>query len=152
MRREDLREEIEIEVERMRRTIEELSSLVAKLPGSELGVVEKTAAGAFLAQLYSGVENTLKRICQYQGFPLPEGPQWHDELFRRFTEAGKAGLPMLFDHELAQDLDVYRRFRHVFTHAYGIDLDWDRMREGAMRAPEVFDRVFAAVRDYVAEI
>jgi hypothetical protein len=150
MQAEDLREEIEIE--RMQQTLDELTSLWQASAEHEPTVVEKTAAGAFLAQLYSGIENIMKRISRFYGVALPEGAQWHDVLFQRFTEAGSAGLPRLFQADLARDLDVYRRFRHLFVHGYGIDLDWRRMQEGAESAPRVFGNVFAAIRGFLATL
>ena len=150
MQAEDLREEIGIEIERMQQTLDELTSLCRTSAETEPTVVEKTAAGAFLAQLYSGIENIMKRISRFYGVPLPDGAEWHDQLFQRFTDAESSGLPKLFEPGLARDLDVYRRFRHLFTHGYGIDLDWRRMQEGAEHAPDVFGRVFTAIRSFLA--
>jgi len=47
-------------------------------------VREKTAAAAFLAQFYGGIENILKRIHRYYGIPLSTGDAWYIEIFKRF--------------------------------------------------------------------
>ena len=62
MHLDELREEIEIELDLMKDTVNELVSLKKDVMGKSPTVREKTAAGAFLAQFYGGVENVLKRI------------------------------------------------------------------------------------------
>ena len=43
-------------------------------------VRERAAAGLFMADLYNGIENTLKRICRHCGVAIPSGGNWHVEL------------------------------------------------------------------------
>jgi hypothetical protein len=84
MTSEELKEEIAIELENIETVLRELSILHEEAKGREVSVREKTAASAFLAQFYSGIENILKRISRYSNVPLPSGEIWHVELFRRF--------------------------------------------------------------------
>lgn len=58
----ELREEISIELEMMGSVVSETVSLLNDLAGREPTVREKTAAAAFLALFYGGIENILKRI------------------------------------------------------------------------------------------
>lgn len=81
MRPEDLREEMAIELELMDATVQELLALQRDAAERELTVREKTAAAAFLAQFYNGVENIFRRISRFQGVPLPTGATWHVDLF-----------------------------------------------------------------------
>ncbi|MGD0586181.1 MAG: hypothetical protein ABSA86_10490, partial [Oryzomonas sp.] len=76
----DLREEISIELEMMEGTVQEAISLLNDLAGREPTVREKTAAAAFLAQFYGGIENILKRIHRYHGIPMPTGDSWHTDV------------------------------------------------------------------------
>jgi hypothetical protein len=119
----ELREELAIEVEAIARTVNELLTLQQDIAGREPTVREKTAAAAFLAQYYSGIENILKRICRYYNVSLPTGDIWHVELFQRFCTPSLPPLPALFDEKLAAELAPYRRFRHVAFHGYGFQLD-----------------------------
>jgi len=84
MTSEDLREEINIEMESMETTVRELVSLRTDVAGRLPTLREKTAAAAFLSDLYGGIENILKRISYYHNISLPMGDSWHIELFRRF--------------------------------------------------------------------
>ena len=84
MKPAELREEIAVELEALKATVNELLALQEDVAEREPTVREKTAAAAFLAQFYNGVENILKRISSYHNVPLPTGDTWHIDLFERF--------------------------------------------------------------------
>ena len=152
MKPEDLRDEVAIELEQMEATVKELLSLVKDISGREPTVREKTAAAAFLAQFYNGVENILKRICNYHNHPLPAGDTWHIELFKLFCAPPHPSLPVLFDETLATTLAPYRRFRHVAFHGYGVQLEWSRMAEGVRKVENIFSQFRKSLADYLTTI
>ncbi len=84
MKVEELREEIAIELESLDVTVQELLAVRNDVAMREPTVREKTAAAAFLAQFYSGIENVLKRISSFHHIPLQTGDTWHVDLFKRF--------------------------------------------------------------------
>jgi hypothetical protein len=147
MTSEELREEISIELENIETILGELAALYEDVKGREATVREKTAASAFLAQFYSGIENILKRISRYHNVPLPLGEMWHVELFRRFCEPSFSSLPVLFDKALSDDLAPYRKFRHVVLHGYGFQLDWERMTEGIKNVSGVYLRLKTIIEE-----
>jgi hypothetical protein len=136
----ELREEIEIELDSLQTIVTELSQLDQDIGDHRPTLREKTAAGAFLAQFYTGIENILKRICTFYAMPLPEGTQWHITLFKYFCEPARPPLPILFDDDFATRLSSFRNFRHAFFHAYGFQLDWERMRPGIAEIERIFQR------------
>ncbi len=69
----ELEEEISIELDLIESTVQELLSLKRDLTDREPSVREKTAAAAFVAQFYNGIENILKRITRLKSVPLPKG-------------------------------------------------------------------------------
>ena len=144
-----LREEIAIELEAMTQVVGELLALQQDVADREPTVREKTAAAAFLAQFYNGIENILKRISYYHDVPLPEGEAWHVELFQRFASPSFANLPQLFDADLAVSLAPYRRFRHVVFHSYGFQLEWERMAEGVQGIQPVFNKFEASIATFL---
>jgi hypothetical protein len=152
MKPAELREEIAVEIEALEAIASELSALQKDVAGGEPTVREKTAAAAFLAQFYNGIENILKRISSYHAVPLPTGDTWHIDLFERFCSPPYSSLPVLFGESLASTLAPYRRFRHVAFHAYGFQLDWSRLAEGVAGVPEVLQRVKASLADYMQTI
>lgn len=149
MNRSDLEQEIAVELEAMQTTVGELLALQRDVADREPTVREKTAAAAFLAQFYNGIENILKRISRYHKVPLPTGETWHIDLFRRFRQPAYPGLPPLFDDPLALALSPYRRFRHVAFHGYGFQLDWSRMVEGVTNVQSVLVQVREALAEYL---
>jgi hypothetical protein len=140
MRIEELREEIEIELELIEAVLSELEALRRDVSGRTPTVRETTAAAAFLAQFYGGAENILKRISLFHSLPLPAGENWHSELFQRFCEPPFPPLPPIFDPSLERAMSPYRKFRHVVFHSYGVQMDWGRMEEGIAGLGVVYRR------------
>lgn len=146
---DDLREEVSIELESIQKTVNESSLLLFDLSGAEPTIREKTAAAAFLAQFYGGIENILKRVHRYHGIPIPTGDSWHAEIFNRFCNPPFPPFIVLFEETLALDLLPFRKFRHVVYHGYGFQLDWERMEEGLQKVCDVYSRFSVAVSDYL---
>lgn len=150
---EELREEVSIELDCMDKVVQEAVLLLDDLSDiSEPTIREKTAAAAFLAQFYSGIENILKRIHRYHGVALPAGDSWHAEIFKRFCQPSYPPFTALFDETLASDLLPFRKFRHVVYHGYGFQLEWDRMKEGLEKIQDVHSRFTASASVYVAKL
>jgi hypothetical protein len=146
---DDLLEEISIELESMEKVVNEAKLLLNDLSGSKPTVREKTAAAAFLAQFYGGIENILKRIHRYHGISMPTGDSWHVEIFKRFCKPSFPPFEPIFEENLALDLLPFRKFRHVVYHGYGFQLDWERMEEGLQKVGDVYRQFVTSVSDYL---
>jgi hypothetical protein len=144
---EQLKAEIGVEFEALHQIVNELGALRTDLLEREPTVRERTAAAAFLAQFYTGIENILKRLSRFYGIELPVGENWHLDLFKSFCAPARPPLPTLFDDALANQLAPFRRFRHVVHHGYGFQIEWERMRSGV----EQCGAVFAVLRDRLEE-
>lgn len=149
---DELKEEIEIELELMTEIINELLSLKKDISTREPTLREKTAAAAFLAQWYNGIENVLKRIYQYYNVPIPRGNDWHREIVKAISEPPQKGLPLLIDKELFAKLTPFRKFRHVVYHGYGFQLEWDRMLPGIEQVSMVFLMFKERVANLIASL
>lgn len=147
-----LREEISIELEAISQVVRELISLNQDLGKQDPTVREKTAAAAFLAQFYNGIENILKRICIYYEVRVPEGENWHVSLFQMFSNPAQEPLPTLFEHKLAETLAPYRRFRHVVFHSYGFQLEWKKMIRGIEEIEQVFIELEKAITQFLSSV
>lgn len=145
----ELGEEISIELEMMEDTVQEAVSLLNDLAGKEPTVREKTAAAAFMAQFYGGIENILKRIHRYHNIPLPTGDSWHTDIFKRFCNPSYPPFPVLFDDSLAAELAPFRKFRHVVYHGYGFQVDWERLKEGLGLVEKVHIRFASSIRTII---
>lgn len=152
MQPSELREQVDLELDRLDRVVVELQKLLEDVRGNTPSTRERVAAGAFLADFYMAVERILERISRYHGLEIDRSERWHTELFQRFCSPAESPIPVLFPDHLAVEMRPYRRFRHVVHHGYGFDLDWDRMEEGIRRAPEVRDLFSEQVRRYLDEL
>ncbi len=145
----DLKEQIDIELEFIENTLVELTALSNDIANHEPTTREKAAAGVFLAQFYSGIENIIKRICKFNLVSIPNSASWHIDLFKQFCDPSNTSLPMLFDKSLASDIAPFRQFRHVVYHSYGFQLDWERMKEGILKVEDIFIRFMANLSGYL---
>jgi len=148
----ELQEEIEIELEFIENILQELSSLRSDVADRQPTIRETTAAAAFLAQFYGGIENILKRISKFHSVPIPQSQTWHLDIFKRFCPPPHSPLPELFDKTLESDLSPFRHFRHVVYHSYGFQLDWERMKEGVEKVDDIFMRFQENISDYLKDL
>lgn len=149
MTTDELREEISIELELIESALKEISELRKDVANREPTVREKTAAAAFMAQFYGGIENILKRISIFNVVLMPTGDTWHIDLFKRFCNPPCKSLPILFDESLSLALAPFRKFRHVVYHGYGFQLDWSRMQEGMENIENVFHEFMSKLSNYL---
>ncbi|MEI6205947.1 MAG: hypothetical protein WCP20_04110 [Desulfuromonadales bacterium] len=145
----ELKEEIAIELEAMNTIVDEAVALFHDISGRDATIREKTAAAAFMAQFYGGIENILKRIHRCNGITTPSGDSWHIEIFKRFCNSPYPGLPLLFDEKLAHQLAPFRKFRHIVYHGYGFQLEWERMIDGLEAIKGVHMSFTVAVSAYL---
>ena len=114
-----LREKVEAELEQMDQALREL-------PGArrlkQLSVLELGGTAALLSSLYHGVENILKQGLLALGVGLPSGAAWHRDLLQSACTHG------IISAKLRDRLVPFMAFRHFFTHAYGFDLDPQRLQ------------------------
>ena len=96
-----------------------------ELPGArrvgKLSVLELGGTASLLSSVYHGMENILKQELLAVGVALPGGAAWHRDLLQLACERG------LVSTDLRDRLVPYMAFRHFFTHAYGFDLDPQRL-------------------------
>ena len=149
MTKVQLKEEIEIELGFLEQTISELNDLYFNLHGEIPSTKDKTAAAAFLAAFYNGIENILKRIAKYHLIQMSPGESWHIQLFKMFCTPPQDQLPELFSGNLIDTFSSYRKFRHVFFHGYGFQLEWDRMIVGIRNINIVFEQFRSNINKYL---
>lgn len=149
MTAQELHKEISIELELIENTLKELTDLRNDLVDREPSVRKKTAAAAFMAQFYGGIENILKRISRFHDIPIPGGETWHIDLFKRFCHPPYKSLPLLLDEDLSLAMAPFRKFRHVVYHGYGFQLDWDRMKDGLIAIDDVSSRFKLTLQQYL---
>jgi hypothetical protein len=149
---QQLRKEIQLELERMEETVAEIDALRRELGSQVPEMRGRAAAAKFMEDLYMGIENVLKRIVKFQGEELPTGERWHVELFEQFCAPGTSSFPVFFEDRWVERTDSFRRFRHVTHHGYAHDLQWERMRAGLREARPVFDHFRDQVEAFLDDL
>jgi hypothetical protein len=90
--------------------------------------IEMSAAALVLHSFYNGIENILVLIFKYYDEQLPKSNKWHMELLdKAFTS--EENRKRIFNNEIQKTLEEYLKFRHFIRHAYGFQLEWERMEE-----------------------
>ncbi|UCE05090.1 MAG: hypothetical protein JSW07_15920 [bacterium] len=152
MNLDDLREEIEIEFEHLETIVNEILKLREELAERNPTIRDITVTGAFLAQFYNGIENILKRFYKYMGVSLQRSYDWYITIFKAFCDPPYNKMPLLFSKNLESKLVPFRKFRHVFHHGYGFQLDWERMKPGIGQIKSIFTEFKKVVEKHLKEL
>ena len=143
----ELRSEVEAERAAVELVLREIAALDAETGQDEPSARDRTAAAAFVAQCYMGVENVLKRLARHQQTAIPQGASWHIELLKAFR--GPGGM---LDEGLFAELSLMRQFRHVVIHNYGFRLDWTQVKPMLSKVNGIMDAFFGAVEHHISKM
>lgn len=122
-----LRQEITDELANLSRIVDRGRELLRQV-ATTATFTEVAAAGKLVHDFYCGVERIFERIAVRLGPGLPTGPGGHTLLLRGMESSVEGVRPGVIDHALALQLHDYLRFRHLFRHTYGYELQWDKVR------------------------
>lgn len=85
------------------------------------------SAGHHVCRFYNVIEQMALRVAKAFENAVDDEKGWHTELIRRLSIRISGVRPPLFSEELRQPLHELRAFRHVFIHAYDLELDRDKL-------------------------
>ena len=113
-----------------------------------------TLVGTAIANIYNGIEDAMMDVARYIDDAQPKGEAWHQDLLEQSASAIDGVRPALFGRTLYVDLLELKGFRHVVRHAYGIDLQADKVednRQRVRRALPAFIDAIAALRTFLSD-
>jgi len=91
--------------------------------------LELAGIAHLLENFYTAVEDAMLRIASRVDKSLPTGEKWHKDLLHRMTLRIPEVRPSVFNHQLFEVLDEYRRFRHRSRHVYRSPIpEWSKMK------------------------
>lgn len=128
--------EIKVERRNLSNLVNEMESLSAEIKDEPTGV-ELRAAGSILHDFYTGLEKIFRLIAVEIDGNIPSGEEWHKRLLDRMAIEVEDLRPPIIDDSLKEQLSEYLRFRHLFRHIYGFELNWDRCRPLVRKLPEI---------------
>lgn len=82
----------------------------------------------YLHNLYNAFENIFLNIATAFENSMDDVQRWHTQLLERMRLDVMPLRPHVIDDKAYDALDELRRFRHVFRHAYGLQLDAARLQ------------------------
>lgn len=146
----DLNSEIMWELSCMREVCREVRSIHDEFlkTGIHPGVRDRTAAGAFMAQFYNGIENILKRIVRTNNKKMPTGDDWHIQIIRLFKIGEKESIWPLFDETMFKQVSLFRSYRHIVRQSYGFQLSWGKLLTGLEQIDEIFNSFGTALQTH----
>lgn len=148
---EALRQEVQLELGNLARIAQSTQVLLARLP-AQPDEYEIRSISSLLQDFYSGVERVFERIAIRLDGDLPPGPNRHTYLLRRMTSPWGEVRPTVIGRALASRLLDYLRFRHLFRHTYGFDLEWDKCRPLAEGMAETLEALRAQLLAFLGSL
>ena len=126
----ELKVKISFEISQIDKLLNESESLqnLCKLKTPDF--IELSAAAMVLHSFYNGIENIILMILKSYEEKLPSGNNWHMELLEK-ASIQNGDRKIIINNKLKNQLEEYRKFRHIVRHTYNYKLNWTMM-EGIM--------------------
>ena len=151
MVKEELREEIKIEIDNLERLNREMKQLLTMM-GNKPSFIEVRAAGSILHDFYCGVERIFERIALSVDKNLPKGENWHMELLLQMAKPFEEIRDAIITKELLQNLKEHLRFRHLFRHIYGFELKWEQFKGCCLKLEDIFSELKIEVEKFMKRL
>jgi predicted nucleotidyltransferase len=130
-----LSNEIAVELDNLQRLVDEAELVIAS--ATSPSSVQLRALGSIVHDFYTACERVFERIAVNLGPGLPSGENWHTSLLRLMELDIEGTRTSVIDHKLASQLNEYLRFRHLFRHTYGYELEWEKLQPLVDRLPAI---------------
>jgi hypothetical protein len=101
-----------------------------------------------LARFFNVIEQMALGVAKSFENNIDDEKGWHAELIRRMTLDIPGVRPALWRESVVQPLRELRAFRHVFTHAYDLVLDPDKLRLLLKYADGINRELPALIREF----
>jgi hypothetical protein len=128
-----LREEMKEDRAAMARRIRDLDEAEARLQRSAGDPAAMALAAWALHGWYTALETLLERVARQIDCDVPEGDRWHRELLSQMVAEVPGLRPSVIPREERASLESLLAFRHFVRHAYGVDLDAEKLGAEARR-------------------
>jgi hypothetical protein len=123
-----LKTKIEFEISQIDKLLGDSKPLLNLCKIKTPDFIEMSAAAMVLHSFYNGIESILVLLFKYYGWQLPNSNKWHMELLDKAFVSDE-NRKQIFGNEIQKTLEEYLKFRHFVRHAYGFQLEWERMED-----------------------
>lgn len=101
-----------------------------------------------LHDFYTGLELIFSKIATVVDANIPAGREWHRDLLIQMGLELSATRPSVLSQKILENLDEYRRFRHVLRNVYSFDLEVTRIKPLIERLPDIFIQLKQELSDF----
>jgi len=144
---------LERSIQRDLETIERLYTAIGSGDlADDAGEEELIVLAYRLHHLYNAFENIFKNIAATFENTVDDSTRWHAQLLERMRLNVMPIRPAVIDDVAYDALDELRRFRHLFRHAYDVELDPQRLRlvlSKAMKLKAIYRTQFEQFLEFV---
>lgn len=133
----------------LQKEMDKLRELLAEASSYSVDTVHPRIIGSLLHDFYTGLERAFQKICKEIEGEMTEGRGWHKALLENMSLEIPEVRPRVITEELANDLDDYLRFRHLFRGIYGFELDVERMRPLFDNLGMIFSEIEAQLQTFL---
>ncbi|HNQ88299.1 MAG TPA: hypothetical protein PKM73_06780 [Verrucomicrobiota bacterium] len=102
--------------------------------------------------MYNAIEQMGLRVAKAFENNIDDEQGWHSALLHRLTLEIAGVRPALIPGDLKPDLEELKAFRHVFVHAYELQLDPDKLALLLKYARKVADRLPGSVEAFARKV
>ncbi len=102
-----------------------------------------------LCRMYNGLEQMFLRVAKAFENNIDDEQGWHSALLTRLAIKIEGVRPALIPEELKGPLQELKAFRHVFVHAYELELDPEKLVLLMKYAQVVMDRLPKVVEYFI---
>ncbi|MDI6880618.1 MAG: hypothetical protein QMC95_15250 [Desulfitobacteriaceae bacterium] len=135
-------------IQNLVKDIEEVAKALENNKGPLRGSDLMACAG-YLHHYFTGVESIFERISRAFDGSQPPGGDYHRELLHSMTVTIPEIRPRIISRDIAEELDEYRRFRHMFRHAYGSELRWRKMEPLAKGVASLTETLVEQISEFM---
>jgi uncharacterized protein YutE (UPF0331/DUF86 family) len=139
----NVKEKVFAEIENIEKVLVELEKVKDK---SHKELVILVGIGAYLQNIYNGMENILRQLLLSNNISISETPSWHKELLDLSVEQHIITL------ETADRIGRYLFFRHFFTHSYGFLIEESKLKPLMDSISNVYSEFKKEIINYLKSI
>ncbi len=139
---------LQFEIEQVDRLLDSYTDLINASRANPPNLIEVTALGSVLHSFYNGLEAIFSTIAQEIHGEMPQGGQWHRDLFLQMAESTTDNRAVLSQKSLSK-LTGYLAFRHFYRHSYSFYLDWDEMKDLVLSIFDVWSLVKSELQSFI---
>ena len=118
---------IRTEVDNLKKELDSVEPLLAKLRIEDPDPIELRAVATTLHAFYGGIERIFLQVAKHIDENMPAGASWHRALLNQMVAPIDARNAVI-DEAFRDRLSEYLGFRHFYRHAYPMSLKWDRIQ------------------------